>query len=139
MPSHEALQITVVEDDLIMGESLQQRLALEGYEARWYRTGVEALARIKAAPPDLLLCDVRLPDMNGEEIFRAALPDLKYCPVMFMTAFGDIEQAVRLMQAGAGDYVTKPFQMDQFLTRINHLLRHARTAAAGPRARSRIF
>ena len=123
MPSHEVLHIAVVEDDPIMGESLQQRLALEGYDARWYRSGGEALAQLKAAQPDLLLCDIRLPDMNGEEIFRAALPELRFAPVMFMTAFGDIEQAVRLMRAGADDYVIKPFQMDEFLGRIDHLLK----------------
>ncbi len=123
MPSHEVFQIAVVEDDPIMGGSLQQRLALEGYDARWYRSGGEALVQLRAARPDLLLCDIRLPDMNGEEIFRAALPELRFAPVMFMTAFGDIEQAVRLMRAGADDYVIKPFQMDEFLGRIDHLLK----------------
>jgi DNA-binding NtrC family response regulator len=128
MPSHEARHIAIVEDDPIMGGSLQQRLVLEGYDVRWYRTGTEALGRIKAARPDLLLCDIRLPDMNGEEIFRAALPDLRFAPVIFMTAYADIEQAVRLMQAGADDYVTKPFQMEDFLSRIERLLNRRRAA-----------
>jgi len=127
MPSHEVLQIAVIEDDPIMGESLLQRLTLEGYEAHWYRTGGEALTQMKAIGPDLVLCDIRLPDMNGEQMFRSALPDLKFTPVMFMTAYGDIEQAVRLMQAGADDYVTKPFQMDEFLGRIDHLLKRRRS------------
>src|SRR5579862_3266637 len=126
MPSREGLQIAVIEDDPIMGESLLQRLTLEGYEAHWYRTGGEALTQMRAVGPDLVLCDIRLPDMNGEQIFRSALPDLRFTPVMFMTAFGDIEQAVRLMQAGADDYVTKPFQMEEFLGRIDHLLKRRR-------------
>jgi DNA-binding NtrC family response regulator len=126
MRSHEALHIAVIEDDPIMGESLLQRLALEGYDARWYRSGGEALTRLKSAHPDLLLCDIRLPDMSGEEIFQAALPELRFAPVMFMTAFGDIEQAVRLMRAGADDYVIKPFHMDAFLGRIDHLLKRRR-------------
>jgi DNA-binding NtrC family response regulator len=126
MPLHEALQIAVIEDDPIMGESLLQRLTLEGYEAHWFRTGGEALTQMKAIGPDLVLCDIRLPDMNGEQMFRSALPDLRFTPVMFMTAFGDIEQAVRLMQAGADDYVTKPFQMEEFLGRIDHLLKRRR-------------
>jgi DNA-binding response OmpR family regulator len=66
MPSHDNRHIAVVEDDPIMGESLQQRLAIEGYDVRWYRTGAEALSRIKLSRPDLMLCDVRLPDMNGD-------------------------------------------------------------------------
>jgi DNA-binding NtrC family response regulator len=126
MPSRETLQIAVVEDDPIMGESLLQRLALEGYDARWYKSGGEALLQLKVAHPDLLLCDIRLPDMSGEDVFRAALPELKFAPVMFMTAFGDIEQAVRLMRAGADDYLIKPFQMEEFLGRIDHLLKRRR-------------
>ena len=137
MPSHEVFQIAVVEDDPIMGESLQQRLALEGYDARWYRSGGEALTQLRAARPDLLLCDIRLPDMNGEEIFRAALPELRFAPVMFMTAFGDIEQAVRLMRAGADDYVIKPFQMDEFLGRIDHLLKRRGIAESEQKSRPR--
>jgi len=123
MPSHDPVHIAVVEDDPIMGESLLQRLALEGYDAHWYKSGGEALAQLRLDRPDLVLCDIRLPDMNGEEIFRAALPELRFAPVMFMTAFGDIEQAVRLMRAGADDYVIKPFHMEDFLKKIDHLLK----------------
>jgi DNA-binding NtrC family response regulator len=130
MPLHEALQIAVIEDDPIMGESLLQRLTLEGYEAHWYKTGEEALTQMKVVGPDLVLCDIRLPDMNGEQILRSARPDFRFTPVMFMTAFGDIEQAVRLVQAGADDYVTKPFQMEEFLSRIDHLLRRRRRVEA---------
>ena len=93
MPSHEVFHIAVVEDDPIMGESLQQRLALEGYDARWYRSGGEALAQLRAARPDLLLCDIRLPDMNGEEIFRAALPELQ-------VRAGHVHDGLRRYRAG---------------------------------------
>ncbi len=130
MPSHDNLQIVVIEDDPIMGESLLQRLALEGYAPHWYRTGAEALRQMKAVRPDLVVCDIRLADMNGERVFYEALPDLRFTPVIFMTAFGDIEQAVRLIQAGADDYVTKPFQMDEFLDRIDHLLKRHRPVEA---------
>ena len=58
----------------------------------------------------VLICDIRLPGLDGEQVFRRALPELGATPVIFITAFGEIEQAVRLMRAGADDYVTKPFQ-----------------------------
>ena len=129
MRSPEARLVAVVEDDPIMGESLVQRLALEGYEPRWWRTASEAIDGLKTCAPDLLVCDIRLPDLNGEELFRSSLADLGAAPVLFITAFGDIGQAVRLIRAGADDYVTKPFPMDDFLDRIGHLLER-RTAFA---------
>jgi DNA-binding NtrC family response regulator len=123
MPSRDSAQIAVVEDDPIMGESLIQRLSLEGYDTVWWQTGREAVEGIHQRRPDLVVCDIRLPDMDGEAVFREALPDLSASPVLFITAYGSIDQAVRLIRAGADDYLTKPFQMDEFLGRIDHLLR----------------
>ena len=114
--------IAVVEDDPIMGGSLLQRLTLEGYDALWWETAGDALSGLGRKAPDLLVCDIRLPDMTGEEMFRKAVSDLGPTPVLFITAYGDIDQAVRLMRAGAGDYLTKPFDMGDFLERIETLL-----------------
>ena len=122
LPLRERAQIAVVEDDPIMGESLLQRLTLEGYDARWWQTGSAAVEGLRQRRADLVVCDIRLPDMNGEEVFHQALPDLIGSPVLFITAYGSIDQAVRLIRAGADDYLTKPFQMDEFLARIDHLL-----------------
>jgi len=122
MPSHSPAQIAVVEDDPIMGESLIQRLNLEGYDTVWWQTGRAALDGLRRERPDLVVCDIRLPDMDGEDVFREVLPDLSTSPVLFITAYGSIDQAVRLIRAGADDYLTKPFQMDEFLGRVDHLL-----------------
>jgi DNA-binding NtrC family response regulator len=122
MPSHNPAHIAVVEDDPIMGESLVQRLTLEGYDTVWWRSGRAALDGIRRDRPDLVVCDIRLPDMDGEAVFREILPDLSTSPVLFITAYGSIDQAVRLIRAGADDYVTKPFRMDEFLGRVDHLL-----------------
>ncbi|MCK4866746.1 MAG: sigma-54-dependent Fis family transcriptional regulator, partial [Alphaproteobacteria bacterium] len=121
MQSHDRVQVGIVEDDVIMGGSLVQRLNLEGYDPVWWRTGREAISGIGDQRPDVLICDIRLPDMTGEEVFTEALPNLHSTPVLFITAFGDIEQAVRLIRQGADEYVTKPFEMDEFLGRIAHL------------------
>jgi len=123
MRQPEVFTVAIVEDDPIMGESLIERLSLEGYRPIWWTTGGEALAALRTMVPDLLVCDIRLPDMNGEELFRTAAPRLIGTPVLFMTGFGDIGQAVRLVKAGADDYLTKPFSVDDFLTRIFDLLR----------------
>jgi DNA-binding NtrC family response regulator len=121
--------IGIIDDDSIMGESLVQRLELEGYQARWWRSAEEALCHLRDAECRVLVCDIRLPDLDGEQLFRRALPDLGATPVIFITAFGEVEQAVRLMRAGADDYVTKPFEVEALLRKIATLC--TREIAAG--------
>jgi len=110
--------IGIVEDDPIMGESLVQRLHLEGYATRWWQSGEAALASLRDVSCHVLVCDIRLPDLSGEQLFRRVLPSLGTTPVIFITAFAEVEQAVRLMQAGANDYITKPFEVDALLAKI---------------------
>jgi DNA-binding NtrC family response regulator len=121
MRSPDRLRVGIVEDDVVMGGSLVQRLNLEGYEPLWWRTGREALDAMSRSRPDLLVCDIRLPDMTGEDVFAKVRPLLQSTPVLFITAFGDVAQAVRLMREGADEYITKPFEMEEFLSRINEL------------------
>jgi DNA-binding NtrC family response regulator len=121
--------VGIVEDDPIIGEALTQRLELEGYRAIWWQSGEEALAHLRKAACQVLVCDIRLPDLDGEQLFRRALPDLGATPVIFVTAFGDLEQAVRLLRAGADDYVTKPFEVEALLQKIAAL--SARETTAG--------
>ena len=80
--------IAVVDDDPIMGESLQRALELEGWRAVWWHTGKKAVDGMFELRPDLVLCDIRLPDMNGEEVFRATNARSLAPPFIFMTAFG---------------------------------------------------
>jgi DNA-binding NtrC family response regulator len=127
--------IGIVEDDPIMGESLVQRLELEGYCTTWWRSGNDALAGVREAACRVLVCDIRLPDIDGEQLFRQVLPDLGGTPVIFITAFGEVEQAVRLMRAGADDYVTKPFEVEALLHKIAALCK--RELAAGDDMRGR--
>ncbi|MFG1360174.1 MULTISPECIES: sigma-54-dependent transcriptional regulator [Xanthobacter] len=129
--SHEAPVIGLVEDDPIMGESLAQRLALEGMKVRWWRTGREAVTDIRRTRFGAIVCDIRLPDLDGEAVFREAVQLPQAPPFLFVTGHGDIDQAVRLMRSGAADYVTKPFEMDDFLMRLGDLLQPASTADAG--------
>lgn len=118
----EGRAITIVEDDPIMGESLVQSLSLEGCSVHWCETAAEAMSWLAEQQPDLVVCDIRLPDKDGDELFswvsaRGARP-----PFLFVTAFGEIDQAVDLIRAGANDYVTKPFDMDKFLARVRSIV-----------------
>jgi DNA-binding NtrC family response regulator len=120
--SLEHRSFALIEDDPIMGESLAQRLQLEGAKVHWWRTGADALAGLSASTPDAVVCDIRLPDRSGEEIFRSIARDRRTPPFLFITGYGEIEQAVKLMREGARDYLTKPFIMDDFLTRLEQIL-----------------
>jgi DNA-binding NtrC family response regulator len=114
--------VGLLEDDPIMGESLVQRLSLEGSVVRWWRTGREALDEIERDKPEAVICDIRLPDMSGVDVFRAVAERNAAPPFLFITGYGDIDEAVRLIHDGAGDYVTKPFDMPAFLERLEGLL-----------------
>jgi DNA-binding NtrC family response regulator len=114
--------IGLVEDDQIMGESLVQRLALEGVTVKWWQRGRDAVREIPNRRLDAIVCDIRLPDLNGENVFREAARSSNVPPFLFITGHGDIDQAVRLMRSGAVDYLTKPFEIDDFLVRIRELM-----------------
>lgn len=114
--------VGLVEDDPVMGESLVQCLSLEGCHVNWWKTGQGALRGLRAISPDLVVCDIRLPDLSGDELFRQLAASSSVPPFLFVTAYGDIDQAVEIMRAGGGDYVTKPFEIGAFIERARALI-----------------
>ena len=118
-------RIVLVEDDEIMGASIAQRLDLEGADVHWVKQVVRAIPAVRTprAPVDAVICDIRLPDGTGEEVFERLCRTMTPPPFLFITGQGGVEQAVRLMQAGAADYVTKPFDIGVFLERLELLMR----------------
>ncbi|MCO6388900.1 MULTISPECIES: sigma-54 dependent transcriptional regulator [unclassified Aliihoeflea] len=114
--------IGLVEDDAVMGGSLVQRLDIEGYRTVWWQSGADALAALlaRAREFDLVVCDIRLPDMTGEDVFERLAKEPEAPPVMFVTGFAELDQAVRLMRAGAVDFMTKPFATPDFLQRLSN-------------------
>ena len=121
-PREAAPLVALIEDDPVMGQSVIDWLGVEGYRTQWFRTGAEAIAALSRKAPDAVICDIRLPDMTGEDIHRALVPRCGETPMLFVTGFGDLAQAVRLMRAGAADYVTKPFDIEALLERLEGLL-----------------
>ena len=117
--------IVLVEDDDIMGASLVQRLTLEGAEVQWHRQVARAIPAIRTPRQhvDAVVCDIRLPDGTGEELFQTLLRTATPPPFLFITGQGDVAQAVRLIRSGAVDYSTKPFDMRGFLEKLAFVLR----------------
>ena len=118
----EGRTIGLVEDDAVMGGSLVQSLSLEGCHVEWWNTASDAIRELKKTTPDLVICDIRLPDMEGGALFRQLAATMSLPPVLFVTAYGDIDQAVALMREGAADYVTKPFEIGGFIEKVRTLI-----------------
>ena len=112
------MNVLIIEDDPVLGGALVQRLRLEGFQVTLAPCCADALRALRRARPDFVLSDIRLPDGSGEDLFRQALPLLGRTPIVFATAFADIGQAVRLVRAGADDYLTKPYDVDALVARI---------------------
>ncbi|OZI40416.1 sigma-54-dependent Fis family transcriptional regulator [Bordetella genomosp. 1] len=118
------IQVLLIEDDTVLGGALLQRLRLEGIATQWVQSCAQAveLFRRTHLRPVFLLADIRLPDGSGEDLYRRLIPHLSDTTVVFATAYGDIAQAVRLVAAGANDYLTKPYDADALVARIRALL-----------------
>lgn len=121
----EGRYLVLIEDDALMGHSLVQRLELVGAEVTWLKQASRGMAAVRTPrrPVDAVICDIRLPDGSGEDVFNAVARCIAPPPFLFITGQGDIDQAVRLLRGGASDFMTKPFEMADFLDRLALILR----------------
>jgi two-component system response regulator MprA len=123
------MKILVVDDERAVRESLRRALALEGYEVDLAADGEEALESIRRAEPDALILDVLMPGIDGLEVSRRLRRGGSKVPILMLTARDAIENRVEGLDAGADDYVTKPFALEELLARMRALLR--RTTGGG--------
>lgn len=112
-------KILIIEDDLYIGNLLEETLSSVGYHIYRAYSGTEALLILPNSKPDLILLDLMLPGLNGEEI----LPFVKDIPVIVISAKVEIDNKVSVLLNGAVDYITKPFNMKELLARITVQLR----------------
>lgn len=111
-------KILIIDDDIHINEMLEDVLTKEGYEVSHAYSGTEALLVLKDIKPDLILLDLMLPGLNGEEV----LPQITGIPVVVVSAKAGLTDKVSLLRGGAVDYVTKPFEIEELLARsLAHL------------------
>ena len=113
--------VCLIEDEKIMRVTLEDALKGAGYEVVSFETGAAGLEALRNAPCDVVVTDVRLPDMDGFDIVRE-ITRQGGSQVIVMTAFGTIKDAVEAMKLGALDYITKPFSLDEFLLLVERAL-----------------
>ncbi|MDO4317690.1 MAG: response regulator transcription factor [Lachnospiraceae bacterium] len=121
-------QILIIDDDIHIGNLLEETLTQEGYGVSRAYSGTEALLLLSQARPDLALLDLMLPGLRGEDV----LPHLQGIPVIVLSAKVDVDSKVRLLLDGAADYMTKPFHTKELLARIAVQLRSPSPFDAAP-------
>ena len=114
--------ILVVDDDPNILHLLQTRLNSAGFQVLAASNGEQALERLNEQPVDLVLSDVKMPGMNGPELLREVKSAWPRTPVILLTAYGRIPEAVAMVQQGAADYLTKPFDGRELVAKITDLL-----------------
>ncbi len=116
-------QILLMEDEINVAKGLQMVLAEEGYFVDWAMTGRSALDKFHQKAFDLLVADLRLPDMNGMEVIRHVKSERPDTEVVVITGYSSVASAVEAMKIGARDYLPKPFTEDEFKNVINEALK----------------
>jgi two-component system response regulator MprA len=120
-----AMRLLVVDDDRALRDVLRRALALAGYDVRLAESGAEALSQVTSAVPDAVVLDIGLPDIDGLEVCRLLRREGNRVPVLMLTARDAVSDRIDGLDAGADDYLIKPFDIDELQARIRALLRRA--------------
>lgn len=131
-------EIIVVEDDKMVANLMTTTLEMSGFSYIQAATGEEAIEKTKKGGPDIMLLDLGLPDMNGVDVIEAIRP---WCdmPIIVVSARTDTMDKVDALDAGADDYLTKPFSVDELLARIRVALRRVEANKGGGKASEGVY
>ncbi|MEU0060917.1 response regulator transcription factor [Streptomyces sp. NPDC006334] len=122
--------VLLAEDDRAIRHALERALTLEGYEVTAVADGVEALAHAHKSPPDVLVLDVMMPGIDGLQVCRVLRAEGDRTPILMLTALVETADRIAGLDAGADDYVPKPFDVEEVFARLRALLRRT---GPGPR------
>jgi two-component system response regulator MprA len=125
------VHILVADDDPAVRESLRRSLTFNGYQVQLVSDGAEALAAIAASPPDAVILDINMPNVDGLETCRRLRATGDDLPVLLLTARDEVRDRVLGLDAGADDYLPKPFALEELLARLRALLRRSQTRNDG--------
>lgn len=135
MPHTTSPTVLLAEDDRAIRHALERALTLEGYAVTAVADGVEALAQAHRTPPDVLLLDVMMPGIDGLQVCRVLRAEGDRTPILMLTALVETADRIAGLDAGADDYVVKPFDVEEVFARLRALLRrtsHAPADEPGP-------
>lgn len=122
------MQILLVEDDFLLADGLQQALKLEGFTVNHVDKGQDAIHVITDFPPDIVILDLGLPDIDGLKVLAHLRKEKITLPILLLTARNSLQDKVSGLDCGADDYLAKPFETPELLARIRVLERHISTS-----------
>lgn len=125
----ELMKILVVDDEQAVRESLRRSLSFNGYDVLLAPDGVEAIAIVHDENPDIMVLDVNMPNMDGLEVCRTLRSEGWGRPILMLTARDGVSDRVAGLDAGADDYLPKPFALEELLARVRSLVRRAAASA----------
>jgi two-component system response regulator MprA len=125
------MEILVVDDDRAVREALERALSLEGFDVELAADGAEALAAVERRQPDAIVLDVLMPGVDGLEVCRMLRKAQSRVPILMLTVRDDLSDRVEGLDAGADDYLGKPFELEELLARVRALLRRATPGSSG--------
>ncbi|ALF60188.1 response regulator [Psychrobacter urativorans] len=123
------MRVLVVEDDLMIGESLSEALQDEAYTVDWVKDGRQAILTLRVQPYDIILLDLGLPEIDGMGVLTAIRDAKIDTPVLIITARDDVKDRIAGLDSGADDYVVKPFELGEIFARMRVLIRRAQGKA----------
>ena len=132
-------RVLVVDDESDVTELLQYRLEQEGYRVATLNDPLGFVVKVREFEPDLMLLDIMMPELSGIQLCRIvrADPSMKDIPVIFLSARGEVEDRIKGLEAGAEDYISKPFNINELMLRISKMLKRS-GAPSQPSEQSRI-
>ena len=122
-------QILIADDEPKLGKLVVEMLTAAGHHAAHVAGGKAAVEWIKSTPPDIVITDLRMPDIDGVELLRRLRVDGAMLPAIVVTGHGDVQMAVEAMKNGAMDFIEKPFSDEVLLESIHHAVERVATAA----------
>jgi len=130
--------VLVADDDAAIRQLLTDLLEAEGYAVVTAKSGTEVMRQARSEPPDLIILDLRMPDLTGIEIMRRLRDEGLALPVLLITAYGTASTAIQAIQLGAYDYIIKPFEIDDVALRVRRFFEHERLASEVRKLRARL-
>lgn len=119
------MNLLLVEDDTLLGKSIQRGMCDAGHECQWVTDGAAALQEAARVPYDAIVLDLMLPDVSGLEVLRRLRSEGNKTPVLVLTALGSVDERVKGLNAGADDYLVKPFAFAELAARLEAMTRRA--------------
>ena len=124
-----ASKILLIEDDISLGQTVSELLEVNDYEVKWCQNGLEAYHYLETKMPDIIVCDLMMPIMSGEELFFKIRKLKKYdeIPFLIITADMTFETKLKQLENGVNDFINKPFKIQELIFKIKNFLQYKET------------